>query len=589
MSLLLAAGAAASPPQPQRLYLWRSLALVALGLAAAEEEGGGARAASLHSYRSSQVAISGAPWYLWPRAAPREETQTEERRGDHAALHRYRQAFQTVGQSYRQWPPPAKSDQTLEPDAQRTSQTLLHIYRTGFQTVGQSYRIQIQSPPLRIDPEEDIQRGQSHSALHRFRVGYQTVGQSYRILRPTPAVADQSLPEDAQRGSDHSLLHRYRTGFQTVGQPFQLWPGAQKRLEAEQYTPPKPVDLSPYRQSTSVATARWYLWPPKITRIELEDDSRRADHSLLHRYRVGYQTVGQGYRQWPAPAKADQTVEPDAQRLPQLLHLYRPGYQTVGQQQQVLRWKTPIPGESEEHVVSAAKPDLHLYRTGFQTVGQPWQSWPKAQLRVDDEAYAVPIVRTLRQVVTSAVTAPGQPWWAWRPPVADQTVEPNPVVIDHAAALTPFRPHQAAQPVEPPAAVGPGNGGYKRLPEPRKFVLYPTPRKVDVQDPIHAQKTPIAHALEQIRPAIEPTTRNALQNLHKAVLGPVFKAEVAPATVAEAVRSELPALLAKLEALLELQLGITEQEMRELQAVADAAAQAQRDEDDIIALFLLDD
>jgi len=80
--------------------------------------------------------------------------------------------------------------------------------------------------------------------------------------------------------------------------------------------------------------APWYLWvgaTPKL-QFELEEDARRPDHSLLHRYRTGFQTVGQSYRLWPPPAKADQTIEPDEQRADHnLLHRYRVGYQTVGQ------------------------------------------------------------------------------------------------------------------------------------------------------------------------------------------------------------------------------------------------------------------
>jgi hypothetical protein len=323
--------------------------------------------------RSAQAAPTpGAPWYLWKQTPRQIEPEEDARRNDNTLLNRFRLAPAAVTgvPTYFYIPPPPYPEAE---DGVRVNQTLLHRYRQSFQTVGQNYR-----------------------------------------LWPQPVKGDQSI-EPEQR-VDQTTLHRYRRAFQTVGQPWMTWPGPSKRVDAEDYGIPKPVDLTAFRNSqpiTATAGQPWYLWAPPIQRIDPEDDARRGDTTLLHRYRTGYQTVGQPWAlvTWKG-AVADQTLEPDAQR--------------------------------EDHTL------LNRFRVGFQTVGQSWQYWIKPQQRVDEETYTVPAPADLypyRQITIQA--QPGQPWWAWPPAVAGQDVEPNPTVTDHAAALYPFRPHQAVPPVPP--------------------------------------------------------------------------------------------------------------------------------------------
>jgi hypothetical protein len=135
-------------------------------------------------------------------------------------------------------------------------------------------------------------------------------------------------------------------------------------------------------------------------------------------------TAGQSYRLWP---RATVTLEPED---------FRPAAPA-----------TLLPYRNTQTVVT--------------TVGQPWQYWIKPQQRIDSEDYIVPGPASLfpyRQITLAAL--PGQPWWMWPAAKADQTIEPNPVVIDHAAALYPFRPHPAIIPPAPVSAEAAGLGGW---------------------------------------------------------------------------------------------------------------------------------
>ena len=417
-------GPPAAPPQ--RLYLWRILAVAALGILATEDYGQ-PNQQGLHAFRGSSAHGTVPVAY---NQLVLVEAQQDARRTDHNArlfFGRSTAVAATPGAPWYLWAPPERQ----------------------------------------LEPEEDARRS-DHDALHQYRTGYQTVGQNYRLIRPQPAVADQTIPEDAQR-VNHALLHRYRTGYQTVGQPFQIWPGPQKRIDAEEYAIPKPVDLTAFRNTApSVATpgAPWYLWVPPIQRIDPEDDARRSDQTLLHRYRVGYQTVGQSFQVWPGPQKRieseEYTIPP-----PSNFALRRITQATAVPGQPWYLWPNAKSDQIPED--DARRSDhtrLHQYRVGYQTVGQSWQYWIKPQQRVDAEEYTVPGPANLypfRQIILTA--APGQPWWMWPSAKADQTIEPNPVVTDHANALYPFRPHDAITTVVVPPVDTSGGWAipYKRV------------------------------------------------------------------------------------------------------------------------------
>lgn len=213
------------------------------------------------------------------------------------------------------------------------------------------------------------------------------------------------------------------------------------------------------RSSAVAATpgAPWYLWKPQA-RVEAEEEPARPASNSLHQFRTGYQTVGQGFRHWPIPSVRLEAEE-YAQPKPVDLSLFRNSaavvVPTAGAPWYL--WPASKRLEAEEEVQRQAFASLHLYRVGYQTVGQTWQQWAKPVRGAEPEEFEI---RKAAQFPRApAPTAqPGQPWWAWPAAKADQTVEPNPVVIDHAAALNPFRPHQALEPVVvvPDATATPG-------------------------------------------------------------------------------------------------------------------------------------
>lgn len=268
-----------------------------------------------------------------------------------------------------------------------------------------------QATPRPPEPEEEIRRG-NHSALHLYRQPFQTVGQQQQVL-----TWKTSRPEEAEaydvKAAPAGNLHLYRQAFQTVGQGYRLWPGPSARVGEEEYGIPKPVDLSPFRASTVTTPAGQspFLWPVAKGDQEAEPDARRVGQDGLHRFRTTFQTVGQPRSLWP-PTKVEVEAELDPRRV--------------------------------------AQDTLHRFRTGYQTVGQSWQYWVKAQARVEEEAYLVPGPASLTPYRQGLISPPGQPWFAWPKAVADQSVEPNPVYTDHAAAMYPFRPHPATPPPAPP-------------------------------------------------------------------------------------------------------------------------------------------
>jgi hypothetical protein len=399
------------PAASQRFEFWRPLAIVALGLLAVEDYGQpnnqllhahrGTSAHGLVPHAYSQLVLveaeqdarrtdhsqrllygktaaaaptAGAPWYLWVPPERQLDPEDDARRPDHDNLHLYRVGYQTVGQQQPILNWKSKWPGEDEPYDVKTARPDLHLYRTGFQTVGQSYRIWPKPASAWQDIEPDATREPADLTPFRNTTpAVVTGGAPWYLWAPPIQRLD---PEEDARRADHSWLHRYRVGFQTVGQPFQIWLGPQKRLEAEEYTAPQPsaFALTRVTQATATPGQPWYMWPA---------------------------------------AKADQTIEPDAQRADQTL--------------------------------------LHRYRVGYQTVGQSWAYWIKPQARVEAEEYTVPGPASLAPYRAITIQAqPGQPWFMWPAAKADQSIEPNPVVTNHALALYPFRPHDA---VEPPVVV----------------------------------------------------------------------------------------------------------------------------------------
>jgi hypothetical protein len=195
------------------------------------------------------------------------------------------------------------------------------------------------------EPPFDIRRA-NHTLLHQYRQPFQTVGQPWSLLFPLPKPRLDPEPNLA-RAADHTALHLYRVGYQTVGQPWQaLFVATKPRLEPETYIV-RPTDQTPLYGRTTPVTATvgapWFIWQPS-TRLEDQlFDVRRTDHTLLHLYRVGYQTVGQPWRLLFQPPTITLQPEAFAQPVPNYGPLFGRTIVLIPQPWNLYTWQTPAP------------------------------------------------------------------------------------------------------------------------------------------------------------------------------------------------------------------------------------------------------
>lgn len=161
-----------------------------------------------------------------------------------------------------------------------------------------------------------------------------------------------------------------------------------------------------------------------------EEISPRS-HDQLHRFRTGYQTVGQPlwmfdyHRRWDADVEQIQSPKTDLTPYRQssavvvtqlgqpwwmwqsragvleaapeprglghdVLHRYRVGYQTVGQPMWL--WDSRVREVPlVEVIVQPRHTELNLYRVGYQTVGQPWYMWQPIRVATMQEVGQEPV------------------------------------------------------------------------------------------------------------------------------------------------------------------------------------------------------
>jgi hypothetical protein len=391
----------------------------------AVEEFTPARKSDLHLYRVGFQTVGQPNLYRFPKAKAGQDTELVDARVDHTRLHRYRVGYQTVGQPWALWGrqrrqddleqqaiyravdltpfrgqypavvgqpwylwPKAKAEQWIEPDAVRGDHTLLHLYRTGYQTVGQPWTTwprrqtgidaegQQQAKPVDLTPY----RGQYPAAAGAGQPWY---------LWPT-AEAWQDVEPDATR-TDH--YRRLFFGRQAQGGHF-LLPFTQLVLVGEDRDAQR-VDhyRAMFGRATPVVAQPsqpfFVLWPQTKSPLEAEPEFRRSIHDGLHRYRVGYQTVGQPWLLWRRSARLDD-IEPIVATRPIDL--------------------TPLRGQYPAVVV-----------------GQPWYLWPRAEADQWIEADAVRDDHNARLLFGRATptAGPGQPWYFWKQQFGSQAIEPD--------------------------------------------------------------------------------------------------------------------------------------------------------------------
>ncbi len=543
--------AADTPPAvsaPQRLGMWRPLALAALGLLATEDYAQ-AKAPDLHAYRASSahggvavsyshlvlveaeqdairtdhnrrllfgksatvVPIVGAPWHLWDRKIPTQEAEEDAKRANHSLLHRYRTGYQTVGQPFSAWP---KAQQRVgDEEFSLPKRVDLTPFRQPLaaQVVGAPWWCLWQKPAPRTDEEE-------------FRPAKQADVFSFKAAEQVPPLqgpADQTpvaysnlvlveAEQDAIR-QDHSrrlLFGKAPPIAPVAGAPWYLWPKEKPRTDGEEFAPKKPIELLAFQRiayvpplqgpadQTPVAFSQLVL-------IEAEQDAVRTDHNRRILFGRGEVVAPPQAQNLFAGAPVQIPGEEDFELLPAkpTLHLFRsPPAEAVPGQPFLIWPKAQARIEAEEQ--ETRRPvDLSPYRWPTVTPSDaraPWYLWNRTTLRIAEEEYTVPqpsqfaLSRAIggpfqSGYVTAPVHIPGEeeflvlpdapnvhrfrqimvvvprgtPLWFWPPAIADQTIEPNPVVTDHALALYPFRPHDAIPPVVAPDKVH----GFEIVPE----------------------------------------------------------------------------------------------------------------------------
>ena len=130
-------------------------------------------------------------------------------------------------------------------------------------------------------------------------------------------------------------------------QRLEFWKPASVVVEAEGFTQ-HPTDYTPlYGRTTPVAPpssgAPWYLWQPSRALEPGEDLASRQDHGQFHRFRAGYQTVGQPWQMlWRF--KSPQ-VEPDPYSVRSTDQTILYGRAALVSQQHwwLYRWQVPTP------------------------------------------------------------------------------------------------------------------------------------------------------------------------------------------------------------------------------------------------------
>lgn len=265
--------------------------------------------------------------------------------------------------------------------------------------------------------------------------------------------------------------------------------------------------------------------------VEPEGDFRRGDHGLLHRYRVGYQTVGQP---WQA-LQPHVSVQVEAEGFTQHPTDYTPLYGRT----------TPV-----------APP-----------VGAPWYLWHQPQSpRLEAEGFDTPAVSQAILYGRGATVLP-QHWWVyrWQGPIPDTSQFYEYRSRDFWSDLQPFRITPTN--VEPPQGGAFGYVEYRKkkrpkpvepvevtqevkpeprqeVPEPVKPVEAPKPRPKPKPAPVAAVAPPdlgpMAAALAELRGLPELLSAVAQRKAQEAAL----------AAQAEAERLALVAAADALEAML---------------------------------------
>ncbi len=270
------------------------------------------------------------------------------------------------------------------------------------------------------------------------------------------------------------------------------------------------------RSAGAATPQRLELHQPSKLPAEPDTDYRRADHGLLHRYRVGYQTVGQP---WLA-LQPHVSVQVEAEGFTQHPTDYTPLYGRT----------TPV-----------APP-----------VGAPWYLWHQPQSpRLEAEGFDTPAVSQAILYGRGATVLP-QHWWVyrWQGPIPDTSQFYEYRSRDFWSDLQPFR----ITPTTPDVVPEGGGGGFGYV----KFKRYP--KQPEPEEEAQEAPEPRQEAPEPVKPVEAPKPRP--------------KPKPAPvASVAAPDLGPMAAALSELRGLPELLSAVAQRKAQEAALAAQAEAE----------------
>lgn len=175
------------------------------------------------------------------------------------------------------------------------------------------------------------------------------------------------------------------------------------------------------RQRTAIYQPLW-RWQPYARRIESEAIAPRLRHEDLHRYRVGFQTVGQTRWLWaktPLPAEVSYSVA-GIDHGNRFALFGRGAAATITASSGVV--ESPgfsiVPFDDE---VRQPQHSLFPFRqfSVAPAVTQPfwiWQQGPEPWVQVDETRRPQPDALFALRGATPVAPQAGQPWWMWQGP-----------------------------------------------------------------------------------------------------------------------------------------------------------------------------
>lgn len=254
--------------------------------------------------------------------------------------------------------------------------------------------------------------GPEPHVISRVDVAQQTVGPriGQPLLRmPNPRAPTVEVEQDtAQR--HYQLYQQAAVTVTAGGMPLPLMATSSPRLEAEQYEArTKTAGHFHLLQSQNTVGQPFALNFKPALRLEPDPYEVRSAPPTIHRFRPGYQTVG-NFLNSALAYKASLQVEAEQDTARHPIPSYPAATQaTVAGQSLPMLATSSLRLEPEQFEVRTPAPTLHVFRTGFQTVAQPFAGNFKPATRVESESYEVRSAPPYLHLFRTGFQTVGQP------------------------------------------------------------------------------------------------------------------------------------------------------------------------------------